>query len=275
MSLSKLDHFFLLLLINSDSSTENFCPKYVTFTAHLKVLKTIKFKNTSGVEVTYNQAGALTRIAAFIIDFIVYYIGFILLLLLFSIFIGESLAKIILAIVFFFTPMLVEMLTNGQSAGKLALGISVVSNFGRQCTSVEYFTRHVIRLIEIGLSLGLLPIVLISFSKRGQSLGDLFAGTTVIVKKKNARFTLKEITDIDTSKTYQVTYPEVRRLHEKDVIVLKTLLSDHKNKSGDKSRKLIDRAANKVVELLQVEKGKMTNSEFLNKIITDYIIATR
>lgn len=215
------------------------------------------------------------RIAAFIIDFFVYWLSFMLLLAVLNELTNESLAYIIIGILAFFTPMFVEMLTNGQSAGKLALGISVVSNYGRQCTNVEYFSRHVIRLIEISLSLGLLPIILISFSKRGQSLGDLFAGTTVIVKKKTARFTLNEITDIDTSKTYQLTYPEVKRLHEKDVIILKTLLTENKGKSMDKSRKLIDQAANKVIDLLQVEKGKLTNTEFLNKIITDYIIATR
>jgi len=238
-------------------------------------LKTIKFKNTNGVEVTYNQAGALMRIAAFVIDFFVYWISFILLYVILKNISNEEMAYIIIGIVGFFTPMFVEMFTNGQSVGKIALGISVVSNYGRQCTNVEYFSRHVIRLIEIGLSFGLLPIILISFSKRGQSLGDLFAGTTVIVKKKSARFTLKEITDIDTAKTYEVTFPEVRRLHEKDVIILKTLLNENKGKNIAQSRKLIHRAADKIIHLLQVEKGKLTNTEFLNKIITDYIIATR
>lgn len=187
----------------------------------------------------------------------------------------SSITNIILGILIFFTPLIIEILTHGQSPGKLAVGISVVSNYGRQCTMVEYFSRYVIKIIEIGLSLGLLPIVLISFSERGQSLSDLFAGTTVIVKKKSARFTLKEITDIDTSKTYQVSFPEVRRLKERDVIILKTLLNENKHKQAAKNRKLIDKAAIKVSSILQIEKGKLTNTEFLNKIITDYIIATR
>ncbi len=191
-------------------------------------MKTIKFRNTKGVIVAYKLGGALNRSVAFFIDVLLYYILFLILTGIFNSLFESRLISMLLGIVLFFTPFLVEVLTNGQSPGKMALGLCVVSNYGRQCTIVEYFTRHVVKLVEIGLSLGLLPITLISFAERGQSLGDLFAGTTVIVKKKSTRFSLKEISDIGTRKTYEIQYPEVKRLKEKDVLILKSLLNEHR-----------------------------------------------
>mgnify|MGYP003915111867 CR=1 FL=1 len=236
-------------------------------------MKTINFENPHGVIVQYTIASAIQRIAAFIIDVIIYFLAILLIVsIVTELFSFTGFLAMILVVIFFFAPLMVEVWTNGQSIGKIAIGLSVVAINGKHCTMVEYFTRYVLKLIEILLSFGLLPIVLISFSKYGQSLGDKFAGTTVIVKKKNPRFSLNEIRAIQSAKEYNIEFPMVKRLNEADVIVLKNLLQEH---GGASNHEILALAANKVKSLLKVENSVYSNSEFLNKVITEYIILTR
>lgn len=236
-------------------------------------MKTINFENPHGVIVQYTISTAMQRIAAFLIDVIIYFIAILSLIFIIGELIAfEGLVQIFFIVFCFFTPLMVEVWTNGQSVGKKAVGLCVVSITGKHCTMVEYFTRYVLKLVEILLSFGLLPVALISFSKYGQSLGDKFAGTTVIVKKKNPRFSLKEIKEIQSAKEYKIEFPMVKRLNEEDVIILKNLLQEHGGKSN---HQILEMAATKIKTLLKVENTTYSNPEFLNKVITEYIILTR
>lgn len=236
-------------------------------------MKTINFENPHGVIVQYTIANALQRIAAFLIDAIIYFLAILLIIsVIGELLVFEGIVQMIFILIFFFTPLMVEVWTNGQSVGKIAVGLSVVAINGKHCTMVEYFTRYVLKLIEILLSFGLLPVALIGFSKYGQSLGDKFAGTTVIVKRKNPRFTLKEIREIQSAKEYNIEFPMVKRLNEEDVIVLKNILHEH---GGKLNHQILEKAASKIKTLLKVENTTYENKEFLNKVITEYIILTR
>ncbi len=236
-------------------------------------MKTISFKNAHGSVVQHEIASTLYRSLAFIIDIVSYYIFIIIIAAIWTqIFRETEYLTIIISIIFIFIPLLIEILSNGQSLGKMALGLCVVSINGKHCTMTEYFTRFVVKLVEIFMSFGLLPVTMISFSKYGQSLGDKFAGTTVIVKKKNARFSLKEIAEIQTQKDFQIDYPLVKRMHEKDILMLKTLLQEQGNIVQSEVLRI---AANKIKALLKIDNCPYQDKELINKIITEYIILTR
>lgn len=74
---------------------------------------------------------------------------------------------------------------NGQSFGKLVMGIKVVSGDGSPCSMRQAFVRNFLRLID-GLFFYLVGIILMLRSDRSQRLGDRIADTVVIRKAKMA-----------------------------------------------------------------------------------------
>ncbi|PLW76650.1 RDD family protein [Cohaesibacter celericrescens] len=72
---------------------------------------------------------------------------------------------------------------NGQSFGKMVMGIKVVSIDGSPCTMRQAFTRNFLRIID-GVFLYLIGIILMSRSEKKQRLGDRIAETVVIRKAR-------------------------------------------------------------------------------------------
>ena len=239
--------------------------------------KKVYFETPQGVKLQFETASVIARVAAFFIDTIIYYLGILLIIGIF----GSSLLEvkwipILLVILFTFLPLFIEIWTRGQSIGKILLRIQVISNFNMQADKTLFFSRYVIKLLEIGLTMGLLPIIAISFSKRGQSFADYFSGALVVVKEKSGRFNLKELSEIATKENYEVTFPQVTKLKEEDIIMLKNLLNETKGKINiGKNQKLIRMASDKLQNILGVERNKLSEVQFISKIISDYIVSTR
>jgi uncharacterized RDD family membrane protein YckC len=239
--------------------------------------KKVYFETPQGVKLQFETASIVSRIVAFFIDIVCYYLFILLFVSIFKDIIDsvEWLA-LLLGVLFFFLPLIVEILTKGQSIGKILLRIQVVPNSSLQADNTMYFSRYVIKILEITLTFGLLPVVAIGFSKRGQSFADYFAGAILIVKEKNGRFNLKELTEIATKDNYEITFPQVTKLKEEDIIMLKSLLTETKGKRGSaRNRELINEAGKKLEHVLSVHKGKQSNTQFISKVISDFIVSTR
>lgn len=84
-------------------------------------------------------------------------------------------------------PILCEVLMQGRSPGKAALGLRVVTVEGAPIAPRHAFIRSAIGLVDFLLVPGGLVAVLVSlFSARSQRLGDVFAGTLVL-RERTAR----------------------------------------------------------------------------------------
>jgi uncharacterized RDD family membrane protein YckC len=77
-----------------------------------------------------------------------------------------------------------ETFNRGQSPGKAAMKLRVVKLDGSRPQFSQYIIRWLLRIVDISLSSGGVAVVTILFSGKGQRLGDLAAGTTVISEKK-------------------------------------------------------------------------------------------
>jgi len=120
-------------------------------------------------------------------------------------------------------------------------------------------------------------MLLISSNKNGQRTGDIIAGTTLIKKRSAYGFQLNDILNLNKKKKedYQFEYPNAYQLNEKDVILIKNLLYRHKEyKNNAHNDALID-LSNKVAETLGIEKTPINKVQFLNKIVSEYIVLTR
>src|SRR5213593_2756959 len=105
--------------------------------------------------------------------------------------------------------ILLEWLWNGQTLGKRAYGLRVISGDGSPAGFTAVFVRNLIRVIDflpVFYGLGLLLIVL---TPKNQRLGDLAAGTYVVraPRPRIDWFSLRTVTPLGAGKT-----AEVRRL---------------------------------------------------------------
>jgi hypothetical protein len=190
-----------------------------------------------------------------------------------------------------FYHLVMEVVYHGQSLGKMAMGIRVVSIEGGEPRLGQYIMRWIFRLWEWPLFfgyvaldswgiffqafavclLGLLVAIIVAVSNKSQRLGDLAAGTTVVDLRY--RYSLADTLFKDISdEGYQVRYPEVMRLSDRDINAIRSVIQyAHKKKRIE----TVASVALKVQQVLQIE-ANMDDLPFLEKLLDDYnYLATR
>lgn len=238
----------------------------------------IEINTTQNVKIEYQLAGVGHRFLAFLIDFIILFV----LIILISFNSDETsivyylVVTIIIFVVVFYT-LASELIGNGQTIGKLAMGIKVVKLNGDEMAFYDYFTRWSMRLIDIYFSSGTIAMLLITSNKNGQRTGDIIAGTTVIKKKNNYGFQLYDIQNLNKKKKedYTFEYPNTYQLNEKDVILIKNLLYRYKKFNNQAHHNALINLSSKVSETLNIDTIPNNKINFLNKIVSEYIILTR
>lgn len=181
--------------------------------------------------------------------------------------------------------LLMETLYHGQSLGKKAMGIRVISLEGGEPRLGQYLIRWLFRWWEwpmffgylamdsywfviqllVTLLLGLVVVVIIAVSNKSQRLGDLAAGTTVVdlrYRYSLADTLFKEILD----KNYTVRFPEVMRLSDRDINAIRSVIA-YTEKKGE--YKTAHRVAGKVKEVLNIQ-SDMDVLDFLEQLLSDY-----
>lgn len=240
----------------------------------------IKITTVQNVDVEYNIANVGERILAFILDGVIITIYAIVIGILIS-FLGLDdtgdafiiVLFIFIAIPIFLYHLILELLFNGQSFGKMAIKIKVIRLDGESPTIGNYLLRWLLRLIDITLSQGGIAVLTILLNEKGQRLGDLAAGTTVIRLKqtttlKDTVYTKLEKTTQSNAgeETYQVMYPQVSRLSDNDIATIREITNTaHKTNNFE----VLARLFKKLKEILEVE-PEGTSIEFIKQLVKDY-----
>lgn len=160
--------------------------------------------------------------------------------------------------------LLFEGFNNGQTPGKSALQIRVVKLDGSRPRFSQYIIRWLLRIIDITLASGGVAVVTILLNGKGQRLGDMAAGTTVISEKK--QMSLSRTLLVDIPENYSPRYPQVSLLKDKDIQSIKNLYQNAR-KNGE--HKIILSLSKKISEILEVE-PKESPTEFVKIVIQDY-----
>lgn len=83
----------------------------------------------------------------------------------------------------FIGPLLVEGFSHGRSLGKLAFGLRVVRDDGGTIRWRHAFTRCLTGVFELWMTVGSVAIIASLFNRHSKRLGDMMAGTYVIVAR--------------------------------------------------------------------------------------------
>ena len=140
----------------------------------------------------YPLAGPSRRALAYLIDVVVMAVLLVVGTIIATLFSLGTQAGVGLILAFMFALFMgygasCESLFNGQTVGKMALGIRVVGDQGVPITAAQAFLRNLIWPFD-GLPLGYLPAVAcMVLTKKFQRLGDLAAGTMVMVEQRPSR----------------------------------------------------------------------------------------
>jgi uncharacterized RDD family membrane protein YckC len=228
-------------------------------------MNTIRINTSQNVTLEYEPASIGDRILAHLIDNVVYMGWIIAWGLLISGF-GvryNSVAIVIMILPVLAYSLLCEVLMNGQSIGKRARDIKVIKLNGTTPTLGDYLIRWVFRIVDTLISYGVVAMVTIAATGKGQRLGDLAAGTTVIRTRAVKR---NPLLAIQTEEDYQVVFPEVQELTDADVALIRKLFY--------KARKyqnmaLLERVAEKTQETMHVSHN-LPPADFLITVLKDY-----
>jgi uncharacterized RDD family membrane protein YckC len=248
-------------------------------------LKTIEINTVQNVKIEYQLASVMERILATILDivciaFILFIVRFVFSFFSDELFLTNAFAQIIMIVFISFYSLISEFLGKGQSLGKYFLGIKVIKTNGDDLEFFDYFNRWTLRLVDIWMSFGTLAIIFISSNKNGQRLGDSIAGTTVIKKKSAYGFNLNDILKLNEfqKSDYQFQFNNLDKLEEKDVLLIKNIIKRYKTYDNESHRLVVKDLLLKLRDVLELEHLPKTETEivnFLNALISEYIIFTR
>ncbi|MBX6316534.1 MAG: RDD family protein, partial [Isosphaeraceae bacterium] len=147
------------------------------------------------------RAGPFRRALAYLIDFAIWMALLIVLIIAAMILSLGTGAGVGLAFVIYFVLQwgysgVCEALFNGRTPGKAALGLRVVSDEGVPITGAQALLRNLLWAAEWALPFAFMPaIVSMLLSGKFQRLGDLAAGTMVIVESRPPRAGVLRVKD--------------------------------------------------------------------------------
>lgn len=248
-------------------------------------MKSISIMTSQNVAIEYELAATRDRIFASILDLIVFYVPYYILILLFA---SSYMAKIWLSdrfgsvFFFMFFPIFLFLCYHvlcetfiGQTVGKKALGIRCVRLDGEQLSIGDHALRAAFYLIDCFLTSGFLAIVLVMSSEKAQRFGDMAANSTVVKLNATNTFRLKDILAISSLENYQPIYPQAAKLKEEDVILIKNILNRRTQYNYIAHQNAVIQCALRLKEILEIPQITTDYYTFLNTILKDYIVLTR
>ena len=228
----------------------------------------VAIRTSQNVLLEYEPASIGDRILATLIDYVVFLGWFILMLAVpatMGIPTGTYYVILIVLLPVALYDLLCEWLLNGRSVGKLAIETRVVMLDGSQPGLGAYLIRWLLRIVESVLFFGgIVSVITVAANGKGQRLGDIAAGTTVV--KLKPAVSLTDILARPLPDTYTVQFPDVSLLSDRDIGVVRDVL-----RQADGW--VLTRTADKIKEVTGIE-SSLDSRAFLETVLDDYQFIT-
>lgn len=225
-------------------------------------MQTISVRTTQNVTIDHPVASLGDRIGAYFIDLVVMIAYAIIVVVAFiNIDVPAWLYIAFLVIPLALYHLLFEIFMNGQSPGKRAMNIQVVKLDGTEPGFAQYFLRWLFALIEGGA----IAVLVIAVSGKGQRLGDIVAGTSVVKLIDYSRVTARNVF-IQPDQNYIVTFPQASNLHSRDIELIQRSVEAYKQFGNIEPVML---ATEKIKSILQIQ-SDLQPVDFLYTIVKDY-----
>lgn len=244
-------------------------------------MKTVDIQTPQNVKLEVQLASFGMRLGAFALDQLFFWIGlYALVLLLITV---SSAGETIMEIVFWlllmpfyvFYSAFFELIWAGQTPGKRLLGIRVIRFDGDKVRMDEVLSRWFMRFVDIFLTAGTLATLMIVSGKYSQRVGDILAGTIVVRDKSERSISLNHVLNLDTVDSYTPQYPRARLLSEDEALLIKQVVLRFEQRPNEGHRLAVKELVLRLQEVLEIEMEEKRETDFLRKILKDYIVLTR
>ena len=228
----------------------------------------IKIQTTQNVDIEYELASVGDRILATLLDY-VFFLGYFLLILLIVTLPHSKIFQTPAILICSSLPVLLydlvcETFFQGKSFGKMIMKIKVVKLDGTQANFGAYVIRWLLRIIDTRLFSGAVALITILVNEKGQRLGDIAAGTTVIKIKQ--KVTLNDTILNKVKPEYTIVFPEIIKLSDNDIAIIKEIMQiSMRNGNLDAIAKL----AAKTKEAMGIT-TVLPDAQFLGIVLQDY-----
>jgi uncharacterized RDD family membrane protein YckC len=233
-------------------------------------MEKIRIETAQNIVIEHDIASIADRIASNLLDYLIISVYYFIIWAIFlsSIAIGGfhyiSWIVLVISIPPLFYQLVCEVFLEGQSFGMRAVRTKVIRLDGSQPTIGNYLLRWLLRPIDIFTSYGGVAIITILINGKGQRLGDIAAGTTVIKMKKPVK--LSDTILAQTHETYVPAFPQVEKLTDREIGIIVETLSVYKYQGKIVPVKIV---AQKIQEVLHIQ-STLQPVDFLRTIVKDY-----
>jgi len=236
-------------------------------------MRKINIATAQNIVIDFRLATIGQRFLAFALDLIIVLAAYTLLSIFLAL-IDESLLLVSGLILMLYT-LVMESFFSGQTLGKMAMKIRVVTLEGKEPDPLDFVIRWSFRIIDIWFSVGALAVVSISTSSRAQRLGGLLSNTIVINQGAEDGVSLQDILRIEDRSQYTPRYFDVIRFSEDEMLTIKAVLDRFAKYHNEAHFALLARTASRCGQVLELEEVPDKKEEFLRTLIKDYIVITR
>ncbi|MFX0557648.1 RDD family protein [Maribacter sp. CXY002] len=236
-------------------------------------MEQFQIETAQNISIDQNTAHLGDRILAFIIDtliIVIYYVLMVWLLLAMDVEANDQWAiYMLLGLPAFLYYFVMETFMDGKTIGKNFMQIRVVKLDGTKPNFSSFFVRWILRIIDISLSSGGLAILTILIRGKGQRIGDIAAGTTVISEKK--RVFLKDTLFRELPADYKPKFPQVIIFKDAEMQTIKNVY-DNAKRNGNHT--VIITLADRIKKVTEISTD-FTPMEFIDIVIKDYSFYTQ
>ncbi len=230
-------------------------------------MQTVRVRTTQNVFIDYPVASVGDRILGYLIDRII--------LILYTVAIIAAMVSleadmgylwiIVLAFPWMFYNLLFEIFMDGQSPGKQVMKTKVVRLNGTPPSIGDYLLRWVFGFIDYYFLSGAIAVVFVAMGGKGQRLGDLVAGTSVVKLIEQEEITGKQVF-VTPDESHVPTFTQVTQLKETDIELIQRALEVNRD-LGNIQPVMI--ATDKIKALLGIQTD-LPPVKFLYTVIKDY-----
>jgi uncharacterized RDD family membrane protein YckC len=196
-------------------------------------MQTIQVRTTQNVFIQYPLASVGDRILAYLLDRVILGLYSVAIVVLF-ININMEVIWIWLIVIGFpwmFYYLFFEILMDGQTPGKRAMSIKVIRLDGTPATIGDYLLRWIFSFIDFYILSGAIAVIVVAAGGKGQRLGDVVAGTSVIKLIQQKEITASDVF-VTAEAEYTPTFPQVVHLNERDIELIQRALEVNRDQGN-------------------------------------------
>lgn len=260
-------------------------------------MEKVSFVSAQHVKIEFELASIIQRGIAYIIDSVIGYIYLIIVIFALlndsSYWMGNMDTLMMALVLFVNMPIylykpLMEYFFNGQTLGKMVVGIRMVRMNGDRLSIRDIFIRWVMRgdffwisLISNPGFIGLIPLISVfdlfiaSLTPLRQRMGDMLASTIAIRTRPSRRYRLKDVLALQRTEKYIPVFEKVISFTDEDMLYLKNVLEQYKKYKGEEVQMILNEVTAVTVERLELEEEPKNKTKFLEQVLKDYVFLTR